>query len=160
MNYPLVVIGSLPEVLLLHPAPVLLVRRWQPRTSTLLKFPESLSTLSQNYSESLSTLSQNYSESLHKNLVCHVLSFVTVFVYSSLWARYESTKAQGWEFAHSLIAHLLIRSFCSNQMSNCERFTHIAQDKWADVSESLRSLKTNEWPWANRSGRSWQMSNR
>ena len=26
---------------------------------------------------------------------------------------------QGWEFAHSLIAHSLICSFCSNQMSNC-----------------------------------------
>ena len=25
---------------------------------------------------------------------------------------------QGWEFAHSLIAHSLICSFCSNQMSN------------------------------------------
>ena len=36
---------------------------------------------------------------------------------------------QGWEFAHLLIAHLLIRSFCSNQMSNCERFAQIAQDK-------------------------------
>ena len=67
---------------------------------------------------------------------------------------------QGWEFAHLLITHLLIRSFCSNQMSDYERFTQIAQDKWATVSELLRSLKTNEQPWANPSGRSWQMSDR
>ena len=76
------------------------------------------------------------------------------------------TKWQGCEFAHSLIthslicsfAHSLICSFCSNQMSNCERFAQIAQDKWATVSESLRSLRGNEQPWANRSGCSRQMS--
>ena len=55
---------------------------------------------------------------------------------------------------NSLICSSLIcsfRSFCSNQMSDCERFAQIAQDKWATVSESLRSLKTNERSWANRS---------
>ena len=61
-------------------------------------------------------------------------------------------------FTHCSFAHLLIRSFCSNQMSNCERFTQIAQDKWATLSEALRSLWGNEWPWANCSGRSRQMS--
>ena len=35
---------------------------------------------------------------------------------------------QGWEFVHLLIAHLLICSFRSNQMSDCERFAQIAQD--------------------------------
>ena len=35
----------------------------------------------------------------------------------------------------------LIRSDRSNQMSDCERFT---QDKWATVSESLRSLMSKE----------------
>ena len=35
---------------------------------------------------------------------------------------------------------------------------HFAQIKWATVSDSLRSLKTNERPWANRSGRSEEMS--
>ena len=47
-------------------------------------------------------------------------------------------------FAHLLIcsfAHSLIRSFGSNQMSNCEQFAPIAQDKWATVSKSLRSLR-------------------
>ena len=39
-------------------------------------------------------------------------------------------RGQGWEFAHLLIAQSLSRSFCSNQMST--------------VSDSLRSLKTNE----------------
>ena len=43
---------------------------------------------------------------------------------------------QGWEFAH-----LIIHSFRT-------------------VSDSLRSLKTNEQPWANRSGHSRQMSDR
>ena len=42
------------------------------------------------------------------------------------------------------ITGLEIRSFCSNQMSNCERFAQIAQDKWATVSDSLRSLMINE----------------
>ena len=55
-------------------------------------------------------------------------------------------------------AGLGIRSFRSNQMSNCERFAQIAQDKWATVSKSLRSLISKERPWATRSGRSWQMS--
>ena len=54
----------------------------------------------------------------------------------------------------------LIRSFRSNQMRKCQRFTQIAQDKWATVSESLRLLKPNEQARANSSGRSWQMSNR
>ena len=76
------------------------------------------------------------------------------FVRKNYTSLYEK---QGWEFAHSLIthsliAHLLILSFRSNQMSDCERFAQIAQDKWATVSESLRSLKTNERPWAIRSG--------
>ena len=39
-------------------------------------------------------------------------------------------------------------------------FAQIAQDKWATVSESPRSLRTNKQLWANRSGRSWQKSNR
>ena len=46
--------------------------------------------------------------------------------FSCLFAK----KSQGWEFAYSLIAHLLIRSFCSfcsNQISDSERFAH---DKW------------------------------
>ena len=45
-------------------------------------------------------------------------------------------------------------------MSDCERFSQIAQDKWVTVSKSLRSLMTNEKLWANCSGCSWQMSNR
>ena len=45
-------------------------------------------------------------------------------------------------------------------MSHCERFAQNAPDKWAAVSESLRSLMTKEQPWANRSGRSWQKSDR
>ena len=62
-------------------------------------------------------------------------------------------KVQGWEFAHSLI-----HSFRSNQKSDCERFAQIAQDKWATVSELIRSLRGNERSWAIRSGRSEEMS--
>ena len=50
---------------------------------------------------------------------------------------------------NSLIRSLLIRSF-----------THFAQIKWATVSDSLRSLKTNERRWVNRSGRWEEMSDR
>ena len=57
-------------------------------------------------------------------------------------------------------AHLLICSFRSNQMSDCERFAQIAQDKWATVSECLRSLRGYEQLWANRSGGSEEMSDR
>ena len=46
---------------------------------------------------------------------------------------------QGWDFAH-------------------RSFTKIAQDKWANVRDPLRSLRTNEQLWANCSGHSWQMS--
>ena len=58
------------------------------------------------------------------------------------------------------ICSSLIRSFRSNQMSDCERFAQIAQDKWATMSESLRSLRGNERPWAKHSGCSRQMSDR
>ena len=49
------------------------------------------------------------------------------------------------------VRNLLMRSslICS--------FAQIAQDKWANVRDSLRSLRTNEWMWAIRSGRLGQM---
>ena len=37
-------------------------------------------------------------------------------------------------------------------------FAKIAQDKWANVSDLLRSLRTNERLWGNCLDRSWQMS--
>ena len=43
-------------------------------------------------------------------------------------------------------------------MSHCERFAQIAQDKRATMSKLLRSFRGNEQRWANRSGRSRQMS--
>ena len=64
-------------------------------------------------------------------------------------------RTQGWEFAHSLIAHSLIRSFRSLRICS---FAPFAQMKWATVSNSLRSLKTNERPRAICSGRSEEMS--
>ena len=59
---------------------------------------------------------------------------------------WKSTNLQGWEFAHSFIAHLLI--------------AQIAQIKWVTVSDSLRSLRKNERLWANCSGCSCQKSDR
>ena len=55
-------------------------------------------------------------------------------------------------------SRLGIRSSHSGQISECERFAQVAQDKWATVSESLRSLMTNEGVWAIRSGCSGPMS--
>ena len=70
---------------------------------------------------------------------------------------------QGWEFAHLLIAHSLIRSFAhslirwfvdllvllksndrllairSRQMSDRDRIAQVVQRKWATVRKSLRS---------------------
>ena len=91
-------------------------------------------------------------------------------------------KNQGWEFAHLLICSSLIHSFPhfaqikwatvsnllrsneqlwavrsdrSRQMSDHERIAQVTQRKWVTLSKSLRSLKTNEWPWAIPSGHSW-----
>ena len=78
----------------------------------------------------------------------------------------KRTYNQGWEFAHCSFTHSLI-SLKSNErlwgipsdrtrnMSDREWIAQIAQDNWATMSKSLRSLITNEWPWAIRSGRSW-----
>ena len=61
-----------------------------------------------------------------------------------------STKA----VVFSRAGNLLIRSLLFRS------FAHFAQIKWATVSDLLRSLKTNEWPWAIRSGRSEEISGR
>ena len=74
-------------------------------------------------------------------------------------------RAKGWaglgifcSIAHSLIrafAHLLkslrtnkqmwaICSGCSGQMSDWEHIAQVAHDKWANLSNSLRSIRTNE----------------
>ena len=81
--------------------------------------------------------------------------------------RFDKWRVVGWPLfrmvkyraGNLLIRSLLIRSFCSNQMSDCERFAQITQDKWVTVNEPFRSLRGNERPWANLSGRSRQMSN-
>ena len=59
---------------------------------------------------------------------------------------------------NSLICSSVIRSDRSNQMSDSEQFAQIAQDKWATVSKSLRSLISKEQPWASCLGHSWQIS--
>ena len=70
-----------------------------------------------------------------------------------MYSRYANmcwyiTRAGNLLIHSSLIRSSLIRSFA-----------HFAQIKWATVSDSLRLLKTNEQLWANRSGRSEEMSN-
>ena len=53
--------------------------------------------------------------------------------------------------------NLLIHSFAHSLIRS---IAHFAQIEWAAVSDLLRSLKTNEWSWANGSGHSEEMSNR
>ena len=69
----------------------------------------------------------------------------------TFWTEKNAVPNPG-EFAH--------RSFPNSLKSNEQlwAFAQITQDKWATVSESLRSLMTKEGPWANPSGPSWQMS--
>ena len=50
-------------------------------------------------------------------------------------------------FLFKKISDSLIPSF----YERCERFAQVAQDKWATLSELLRLLMTNEWPWTIRS---------
>ena len=49
-------------------------------------------------------------------------------------------------------------SGCSPKMSDHERFAQVAHQKWATMSQLLRSLTKNEQQWANCSGRSPKMS--
>ena len=63
----------------------------------------------------------------------------------------EGMGGEGWKtglricsIAHCSFPYLPICSDRSDQMSNCERFAQIAQDKRATVSKSLRSLMSKE----------------
>ena len=66
------------------------------------------------------------------------------------------------------MSDLLIQSFLVSDVSKslrsltkneqCERIAQVTHQKWATMSESLRSLRVNERLWANRSGRSPKMS--
>ena len=77
---------------------------------------------------------------------------------------------QGWDFAHLLLALLLkiahfkerLWAICSDrswQKSDYEQIAQVANQKWSTVSNLLRSLTTNEQPWADPSGCSWHKSN-
>ena len=50
------------------------------------------------------------------------------------------------------------RSGRSPKNERCERIAQVTHQKWATMSNSLRSLRGNERSWANRSGRSPKMS--
>ena len=92
-------------------------------------------------------------------------TFPTIICIRLLWKHTLPTIIwiQGWEFAHSLIAHSLIHSFAhslillkknerpwancsgrSEEMSDREQFAQVAQDKWATVSKSAQKKWANE----------------
>ena len=63
----------------------------------------------------------------------------------------------------SLISSFLVSDVSESLISlksneRCERIAQVAHQKWATMSDSLRSLRGNERSWANRSGRSPKMS--
>ena len=71
------------------------------------------------------------------------------------WGHHQMLSSSPHSFSQaSRAGNSLIRS------SFIHSFAHFAQIKWGTVRDSLRSLKTNERPWANRSGRSEEMSKR
>ena len=78
------------------------------------------------------------------------------FILPAKWSVQHSSTSPKHRAGNWLIAHLLICSNRSGQMSECDCFAQVAQDKWGTVSDSLRSLRTNERLWAYHSG---QMSN-
>ena len=54
---------------------------------------------------------------------------------------------------------LAIRSDRSWQKSDSEQIPQVTNQKWVTVSNLLRSLTKNEWPWAIYSGRSPKINN-
>ena len=88
----------------------------------------------------------------------YVVGQIIVFQCMSQW---QLTRVGNSLIAHSLILSKRnerlwgIRSDHSRQMSNCEQITQVAHIKRAIVSKSLRSLMTNEQPWAIHSGDKW-----
>ena len=78
--------------------------------------------------------------------------FICVCIFNQSWA-YATTVATVCD-SYRITSGLGIRSFAHRS------FAHFAQNKWATVSDSLRLLKTNKRPWANRSGLSEEMSDR
>ena len=85
-----------------------------------------------------------------KRITPGIVSDFWIFVNVICWLRtvLVSTESDSARVGNLLISSSLICSFFSDQMSNCEWFTQITQDKWATVSYSLRSLITKEQPCA------------
>ena len=77
-----------------------------------------------------------------------------------IWSCKQRGHSQKCRAGNSLICSSLIRSFahfdksneqpwancsgCSEEMSDLEQIAQVAQDKWATLSDSLRSLRENE----------------
>ena len=90
------------------------------------------------------------------------LAVVFVFLFYFCFHAFEVPFSYNYSISRLCIPFIFFASFWAG--SGIRSFTHrsfsqINQDKWAAVSESLRSLKRNEWPWVNCSGRSGQKSN-
>ena len=67
----------------------------------------------------------------------------------SILSRAPKNNCAKYRVGNLLITHFLSHSNPSGQISEYEPFAQVAQEKWANVSDSLRSLWTNEWLWAN-----------
>ena len=94
---------------------------------------------------------------LNLHLLLFTLKFIVLF-YHACSILFLVVHLTGLRICSFRYRSFIICSFRSNQMSHCEQFAQISQDKWATVSKLLRSLRGNERPWANHSGRSRQMS--
>ena len=71
---------------------------------------------------------------------------------------------QGWKFAHGFSAKTMSSLLIHSKLvTNLSDLLTVAHQKWATMSNSLRSLRGNEWLWANcsrRSGQTEEMSDR
>ena len=68
------------------------------------------------------------------------IAWYEIYICNLKWDWTNIKMGQGWEFTHSIIAHLLICLKSLILMSDYDRLIQIAQNKWATVSESLRLL--------------------
>ena len=96
-----------------------------------------------------------YLYSMYRNHVLNIylLPMSVFFIWN--WTMQQPWSVQYMGMYFQFTAGLGIRSF-----AHFAHFAHFAQIKWATVSNLLRSLKTNERLWVNRSGLTRQMIDR
>ena len=120
-----------------------------------------ISTLTIQLSGKIFTLKWKILSILQSRTGCRIVCFRDVF-FATLKRCFGPKSCQlflkrKFTLENVIISGLGIRSFVHRSLA------HFKQNKWATVSkatvsESLRSLISKEQPWANRSGRSLQMS--